>query len=127
MRGELGEAEVLVFAPGDPVQVVLSPLTTTSRVKKLEARCFLSRDQEVHLLEVQSEPDSGGSVRMKKGTIPLNVRPGAWTLWAVVGRPGKLPEPADLRSLSAERQIRQRDWVASPREVLIQAREDLPP
>lgn len=126
MRGESKEMEVPVFVPGAPVEVVLRPLTATSGAKQLEARCFLCRDQEVRLLELRSTIVSGGSVKME-GTIPRDVPPGTWTLWAVVGRPGKLPEPADLRALSAERQVRQRAWVASPREILIQAREDLPP
>lgn len=125
MRGESGETAVR-FAPGAPLQVVLRPSTATSGAEPLEARCFLSRNQEIRLLEVRSELAPRGAVKVN-GAVPGDVQPGVWTLWTVIGRPGKLPDPADLRPFSAERQVRQRSWVASSRDILIEAREDLPP
>jgi hypothetical protein len=120
MRGELPEE---VLTPGGRLEVHLRPLTAASRADRFEARSFLADGRSLLLL-ARSKPDPGGAVKIE-GTIPSDLRPGTYTLWAVVGRPGKLPQPADL--LSAKAPIRQRDWVALPKGILIQPREDLPP
>ncbi|HEX9942741.1 MAG TPA: hypothetical protein VGG03_12035 [Thermoanaerobaculia bacterium] len=121
MRGERpGAEQVRSFAPGDPIRIILRQ-KTEAPAKGLEAQCFLSRAQELRSLEVQSEFDPKGSVKME-GSIGGDVEPGAWTLWVVVCRRGELPEPADLRSLSPGASIRQRDCVAVPREIRIQSR-----
>jgi hypothetical protein len=123
MRGEPAE-EVLELAPGDRFEIILEPQTAASRGKRLESRCFLARSQDLRLLEIQSQSDPRGAVKMA-GAIPRDLRPGTWTLWALAGRRGKLPEPADL--LSAKAPVRQRDWVALPQEIHIKPREDLQP
>lgn len=119
MRGE-GPEEV--FTPGGRLEVHLRPLRATSRANRFEARTFLASGEKLLLLGT-GRPESRGTVKME-GEIP-DIPPGTYTLWAVVGRPGKLPEPADL--LSTKAPVRRRDWVALPKDILIQPREDLPP
>jgi hypothetical protein len=118
MRGERPEGAVPDFAPGDRFKVILHPQTAASRALSLEAQCFLLRGRELRRLEVKSQLDPGGAVMME-GSMDRDLQPGTWTLWAVVGRRGELPEPADLRSLATRAEVRQRDWVALPKEVRI--------
>lgn len=122
VRGEESAAAGdIVLAPGDRFQGQLQ-LATSSRAKNLEAQYFLIRGQDLRRLDVGSTIDPGGAVKMK-GTLGRDLAPGAWVLWAVVGRQGKLPDPADLKRFSASSPIRQRDWVAMPKRVRIQPRE----
>jgi hypothetical protein len=120
LRGEEnGTAEVPIFVPGGLCKLGLRPETAASpRIGELEARCFLARDQELRTLEVRSQFDPGGAVKME-GTLPSDLQPGGWTLWAVVGRRGKLPDAADLRS-ATKAPVRRRDWAAVPQDILIQ-------
>jgi hypothetical protein len=121
---ESDSAEVTVLAPGDRFKGLLR-VATNSRAKDLEAQCFLIRGQDLRRLKVRPNFDSGGTLKIN-GTIGRDLSPGAWTFWAVVGRRGKLPDPADLRRFSTQAQVRQKDWVAVPKEIKIQNR-DLPP
>jgi hypothetical protein len=124
-RGEDSTAaEATVLAPGARFQGTL-PLATASRAKDLEARYFLIRGQDLRRLEVDSDIDPGGAIKMK-GSVGRDLPSGTWILWAVVGRRGKLPDPANLLRFSAQAQVRQKDWVAIPKEIKIQNR-DLPP
>jgi hypothetical protein len=63
--------------------------------------------------------DSAGSVKMD-GALDPDLEPGTWTLWAIVGRPGKLPELAELRTLPAA-EVRRDDWTALPAAIRIRA------
>jgi hypothetical protein len=121
-RGE--DPEPPALAPGDRFRVVVRPETAVSRASRLEALCFLARDGELHPLEVRSEIDASGAVKME-GSLGRDIPPGAWTLWALVGRKGELPDPADLQ-ISTKEQIRQRDWIAVPENLRIQPREPPP-
>ena len=120
MRGEQPEnAEIPSLAPGR-FEVVLQPSTSVSRLPSLEARCFLVQGKDLRRLEIRKqEHDPGGSIRIV-GMLGSDIPPGRWTLWAVIGRPGKLPEDAELRSLSGKAPLRRPDWVVLPKEVLIQ-------
>lgn len=120
MRGEPTEEPVPAFAPGDRIQVGLRP-ATSSRAGRLEAQLFLLQDGKLRRLETQNEIDPGGAVRMQ-GAIARDLQPGTWTLWAVVGRPGDLPDPAELQSLAARNEIRRRDWTAVPKDIRIRPR-----
>lgn len=73
MRGEA--KEVREFAPGDPFQVVLRPATEVTRARSLEAQCFLRYGRELHRLEVESQLDPRGSVKLK-GLLDRDLRPG---------------------------------------------------
>jgi hypothetical protein len=120
-RGEEHEpAKIPVFAPG-AFHLVLTPDAGTSG-KHLEVRCFLLRGQDGRSLAVQSLIDEAkGGVRMD-GSIAPDIPP--WTLWAVVGRRGKLPQPSALRNQSSR--LVHRDWVAVPKEIQIQPRGTSP-
>ncbi|HVR98057.1 MAG TPA: hypothetical protein VMW27_15675 [Thermoanaerobaculia bacterium] len=121
-RGPDETAEVPVFAPGDPFQLVLRPDTAVSpRTGELEAQCFLARGGEMRPLEVWVQLPAGGAARME-GSFPRDLPEGSWTLWAVVGRKGELPGSVNLRSLSPTAPARRRDWVAVPQDVRIQPR-----
>lgn len=121
-RGEIPEsARGPVFAPGDQVQLVLRPDTETTG-KDLDAQCYLFRDADVRRLELRRTIDpETGAVKME-GSIGQDLQPGAWTLWAVVGRQGELPAPADLRSLSTGAGVRGSQWIAVPQEIRILSR-----
>jgi hypothetical protein len=126
VRGEESSpAEVTVLAPGDRFQGQLQ-LAALSQAKDLEDQYFLIGGQGLSRLEVDSAIDPGGAVKINKGLVPGNLSPGAWTLWAVVGRRGKLPDPAEVVRLSKGAQIQQKDWVAVPKKVQIR-RRTLPP
>jgi hypothetical protein len=101
--------------------VVLTPPTAAEDIGDLEARCFLANGKEQHRLEVTSQFDPSGAVKMEGSIVP-DLSPGTWTLWAVVGRPGKLPDPAELQSLAARGETRGRKWVALSQNVRIQPR-----
>jgi hypothetical protein len=118
--GEPEPAEGSVLASGDRFTVIVRPATEVSRGSKLDALCVLVRDREVRPLEVQSEIYPEGLVRMK-GSLSRDLPPGTWTLWAIVGRPGELPDPAALPALSAG--AREQDWVAVERKILVRPRE----
>lgn len=119
MRGEA--TEVPDFAPGDSFRVVLRPDTTVIRAKSLKAQALLLHGRELHDLEVENHIEPNGVVTLE-GSLDRALQPGAWTLWAVVGRPGKLPDSEDLQSFSARAPIRRRDWVAVPQNVRIHPR-----
>lgn len=124
MRGEQDEVEV--FAPGDRCKVVLRPDRSIAQAEPLAAHSLLAQAGDLHRLETTREKlDRGGAVMMEV-LIDQDVQPGDWTLLAVVGRQGKLPEPAELQRFSGHGQVRQRDWVAVSKEIKIQNR-DLPP
>jgi hypothetical protein len=119
MRGE--QEEAVRLAPGDDYAVILRPDTAVAGAKSLEAQCFLVGSGERRPMEVQSQIELTGVIKLE-GSIPHDVQAGPWTLLAVVGRPGELPAPAELQSLAAQDEVRRRNWVAISKDVLIQPR-----
>ncbi len=115
MRGEPAAS----FAPGDGIQVVLRPQTASRG--RLKSQLFLLKEGELRRLETRSVIDSEGSVKMN-GSLGGDLQPGKWTLWAVVGRPGDLPEPAELQALAAHDDTRREDWVAVSTDIRIRPR-----
>jgi hypothetical protein len=120
MRGEEPATAEPDFAPGDRFEATLRVRTQGTYERHLEARSYLACGREVRPLEVRSQVEPGGAVRMW-GSIG-DVLPGVCTLWAVVGRQGALPAAAELRSLATGAAVRRRDWVALPEKVRIQPR-----
>jgi hypothetical protein len=102
------------FAPGDRIEVRLRPATAVR--ESLEAQLFLLREGELRRLETRSEPDPDGAVKMN-GSLGHDLQPGIWTLWAVVGRPGDLPAPAELRLQGGR--SREEDWIAVSTDIRI--------
>jgi hypothetical protein len=119
MRGQ--EEETARFAPGDRYEMILSPDTAVAEAKSLEARGFLVLGGEQRAMEAKIHVEPSGVVKLE-GSIPRDLQTGTWTLWAVVGRPGELPDPAELQSLAAQGETRQRNWVAVSQDVRIQPR-----
>ncbi|MFL6203531.1 MAG: hypothetical protein ACJ76J_30560 [Thermoanaerobaculia bacterium] len=116
MRGEQQET-VRAFALGDRIEVHLRPETASRG--KLEAQLFLLREGELRRLDTKNTIEDG-SVRMN-ALLERSFPVGTWTLWAVVGRPGDLPDPAQLKSLAAREEIRRRNWVAIPWNIRIRS------
>ena len=119
LRGET--MEVQEFAPGDDFQVILRPETQVARARSLTAQAFLLRGTELRRLPVRSHVEPSGAVKLE-GSLDGDLPPGTWTLWAVVGRRGKLPDPETLRSLAARSTVRKRDWVAVRTTVQVRPR-----
>lgn len=119
-RGEQPETATPIFTPGDDFEMDLSPRTTGSYEKRLDAKGVLACGGELWPVEVQSKFALAGSVQMN-GSIP-DAHPGLCVLWAIVCRGGKMPDPADLIALSTGGVIRQRNCVAVPKNVRIQPR-----
>ncbi|HYN21189.1 MAG TPA: hypothetical protein VE078_09530 [Thermoanaerobaculia bacterium] len=117
-RGE--ETEATDFAPGKSFQVVLSPDTEVTQTMFLKAQAFLRRGQELRRVDVESSVDANG-VATLEGSLDRSLTPGTWTLWAVVGRWGKLPDPEELQSFSAGAPVHRRDWTAVPQNIRIRA------
>lgn len=105
------------FAPGDRIQVVLNPETAARG--DLEARLFLLQGDELRPLETENEVVEGGSVRLK-GTLDPDLEEGIWTLRAVIGRPGDLPDPKELTL--REGWSRDKDWIAVSTDIRIRPR-----
>ena len=114
-RGELSEA---TLAPGDRFEVALRPETAVRRAGSLRTRAFLIRGSDLRPLDVQTQRDESGAVRLA-GTLDRDLPPGRWTLWLVVGRLGSLPDPERLRSRGAAAPVRERNWVAVPAPLTI--------
>jgi hypothetical protein len=108
MRGELEPGEVKVFAPGDQIKVILRPQTAPP--------------PHIWPMDVGKESINKNGVATMQCALKDNQRPGRWTLLAVIGRRGMLPDSADLRFASTKGPIRARDWVALPEKILIQPR-----
>ncbi|HVG08857.1 MAG TPA: hypothetical protein VNM67_14210 [Thermoanaerobaculia bacterium] len=116
MRGEQAED----FAPGDPIEVRLRP-AKESRPGRLDGQLFLLRSGESRRLKTQIEFYPGGAAEMKASLDP-DLQRGAWTLWAVVGRRGDLPDPAELQSLAAQGEVQREDWIAVSTDIRIRPR-----
>lgn len=100
------------FAAGRRFEILLRPETAVAG--KLEARCcFLERGPEWQAVPVPAETAPGGAVRFR-GTLPAGIAAGDWTVWALVGRPGALPDEAGLREAPSRpgKPIHDRDWAA---------------
>lgn len=120
MRGEQPEEPQRSFAPGDPIEVVLKP-ETASRPGRLKAQLVLLQGRDLRRLDTDRELDSDGAMRLT-ATIDPDLPPGVWTLWAVAGRPGALPDADELRSLATRGEARRPDWVALSKDIRIQPR-----
>lgn len=107
-----GFTTVRVLHPGSALAVTLRPQTGVSG--RVEARWFAARGATVRALAARQEVSRDGAVRLS-GTLgeDLAIEPGDWTLWVVVGRPGKLPGTAVLGAHPAAQVLRGAGWTAS--------------
>lgn len=115
MRGATDDLGTLV--PGSSFDLVLTPQTAVSG--EVGVRCFLARDARGAGLRSWPVPEAaiqkrpGGAVKIH-GTVgrEIVIPPGDWTLWAVVGRPRRLPDAAALRAHLTQGRARAPDWEA---------------
>jgi hypothetical protein len=109
MRGE--KEGPRTFTAGNPFEVVLRPETAVSG--KVAVRFFLAHGAELRPWPVPGAAISPDGVVSIAGTLgrEIVIPPGDWTLRAVVGRPGKLPDAAALRAHLAQGRARAPDWV----------------
>jgi hypothetical protein len=88
--------------PGSRLGIEARP--TTPVAGPIEARWFAAREGEApHELPAPArEVSKSGAVRLA-GTLgqDLDLDPGLWSLWVMVGRPGELPDASVLRSRGA--------------------------
>lgn len=108
-----GEDAITVFAPGGRFGLILRPETAASA--EIAARFYLQRGEELRRWEPPVEIDPRGAVRIA-GEIggEIAIGAGEWTLWAVVGRPGRLPVIAELRGPPRpERSLETGSWRRS--------------
>lgn len=110
-RQERSEASAGRFVPGSPFDLVLRPQTVIEG--EIEARFFLEERGELRPWSVPAAVAPGGVVRVT-GTLgrEIAIPPGDWTVWAVVGRRGELPDAAALRARLAAGETRTADWTA---------------
>jgi hypothetical protein len=109
-----GSAADVLLSAGDSLVVRVRPETPVTA--PIEARWFAARRGEVprQLRGAGAEGSSNGAVRLS-GTVghDLDLTPGVWSLWVMVGRTGALPDAALLRAAGAAAPgwtRRNRDW-----------------
>jgi len=125
-RGEPALPESLpVFVPGSLLTVNVRPLKPVEG--PVEARGFVSpphRNEDLSPLEPAPRFDIGdnGSVRLS-GTLGREIQlpPGDWTIWIVVGRPGKIPSTEELAGRLTAIKAHS-DWQAVPADLRVDDR-----
>jgi hypothetical protein len=124
--GESGPtSELPVFVPGSPLSITATPQTS---VQNVEARVFLSAlSRKGDFLPWEPEPRleivDQGIVRLQ-GTLGQDIQlsPGDWRIWIVVGRKGRLPSGKELQAELHTGQARHADWQAVSAELRVKAR-----
>lgn len=113
-----------VFVPGSPLTITATPATS---VQNVEARVFLSSLARPGFLPWEPEPPleitNQGTVRLQ-GTLGQDIQlsPGDWRIWIVVGRKGRLPSGKELQAELRTGQARHADWQAVSAELRVKAR-----
>jgi len=111
-RTTRGPEETSRFQAGDPFTLTARPATTVQGPVDGWC-CAVTRGGEWRSVPASREIPPGGAVRFT-GTLPGDLAPGVWTVWGTVGRPGKLPDPLQLRSFLSRspKPIHRQDWAA---------------
>lgn len=123
-RGEpVSSSGPKVFVPGSHLTLEVWPQKPVE--DPVEAHGFLAPAAGGAGEIVPWQPENGfevagGAVRLR-GTIGQEVRlpPGSWRLWIVVGRPGKIPEEAEILDALRSGRTRQEDWQAVSAELRV--------
>ena len=113
----LAPGSIPILRRGSEVALVLRPPTKVSGTSAARC-CFLVRGETWRSWPLPVET-SGQSFRFA-GRLGGDVEPGAWTLWAVVGRPGSLPDEATLRARLRQAGRRHPGWQALSKDVAIE-------
>ncbi|HYH45619.1 MAG TPA: hypothetical protein VEG34_08025 [Thermoanaerobaculia bacterium] len=118
MRGEPAP-DTLLLAPGSSCKLTVRPDTDVQG--KLAARGFLERGGELRRWDLPEPVITESGVVRIAGTVgrEIDLGPGEWTLWLVVGRPGKLPDAEDLRPHLGRGPVQTRNWIARSASVRV--------
>ncbi|HEX4953751.1 MAG TPA: hypothetical protein VF017_10200 [Thermoanaerobaculia bacterium] len=116
LRGGPEEASVPTFGPGSVLSVTLRPPTALDEVP--EARLFLERQGNF-------QPWPTPLTALSQGVLHLGTpiegevapEPGEYRLWAVIGRPGRLPSASELSALPGASHFGGRHWIAWRKEI----------
>lgn len=123
-RGESDPAKGLpVFVPGSLLTLDVRPQqSVTGRV---EAHGFLARGAEIVAWEPPPPFDISdkGAVRLR-GTLGQDIQlpPGNWRIWVVVGRPRKIPSIDELQAELRAGSTRHEDWQAVSADLRVEDR-----
>lgn len=113
MRGSQGgvPGQIQTFRQGSRLDLALTPSSAVQR--KIAADCFFVRGSQLRPCKGNLQPVGQGVFEIV-GTIGKEIQldPGEWTLCAVVGWPGKLPEVAALCSQAGQAPLSARSWQA---------------
>jgi hypothetical protein len=116
-----------VFASGSTVTLVARPQKSFDG-RELEARGFFSPQTgkaDLTPWKPEIEIVDNGTVRLT-GTLgeEIQIPPGAWTVWVVIARQGKIPSASELQSELLAGRTQHTDWQALHVNLLV---EDRPP
>lgn len=113
-----------IFVPGAPLTFAV---TTASFVPGVEARVLLSPLSGGEFLALEPAPHleitEQGAVLLQ-GTVGREIQlpPGDWRLWIVVGRKGRIPSVKELQAELREGRTRNGDWEAVAKDLRMAAR-----
>jgi hypothetical protein len=115
-RGEAA-GSMPILRRGSEIAVFLRP--PTQAAGRTEARCcFLVRGEAWRSWPLAAE-QSGQSFRFT-GSLDSSLEAGVWRLWAVVGRPGSLPDEAALPSRLRQGGEQHPGWQAMAKDFIVE-------
>lgn len=127
--GEPGPAKGLpVFVPGSLLTLNVRPRQAVEGpASSVEARGFLGPlSGSGEILPWKPEPpfEIKGAFVHLRGTLgqEIQIPPGMWRIWIVVGRPGKLPSADELAAALSTRQTRRDGWQALSADLRVDDR-----
>jgi len=114
-----------VFVPGSPLSLTVTPQTS---VQGVEARVLLSSlTGKGDVLPWEPAPrleiTDQGTVRLQ-GTLgqEIQLSPGDWRIWLVVGRKDRIPSVKELQADLRAGRTRDADWQAVSKDLHVSAR-----
>lgn len=125
-RGETQEPSTgtPVFSPGSTLTFNAYPEQAVTGTVKAQA--YAAHGSELILLEREPEVVKG-TVRLR-GTLgeEIQLPPGDWRIWIVVGRPGKIPAKRDLQAELRAGRTRHAYWQAVSVDLRVEERQASP-
>lgn len=116
---ELTPAALPAFSPGSLLTLRLEPREAPEGEAEVRC-CFFLRDGEEVSWRAKVETGTAGIVRVR-GTLgeDLTLSPGAWTVWAVIGRRGEMPGEEELVAALEAGSTAGEGWRAVGRELVM--------
>jgi hypothetical protein len=123
---EASSSRPQIFVPGSPLTLTATPRTAVQGA--VEARAFLSSlsgrgDVLPWMPEPRLEVSDQGSVRLQ-GTLggEIQLSPGDWRIWIVVGRKGGIPSARQLQTELRAGRLQGTAWQAVATDLRVVAR-----